>query len=92
MLYLGTWPNQVLAIDERTYQIVKKIEMKTDVPRSLVLTEDRSKLIVMTIKNTGIETVDLRPGRRYRFVRTGRRQNARFNGRDGGRSHRNAAL
>jgi hypothetical protein len=59
MLYMGVWPNQVLAIDERTYQIVKRIDMKTDVPRSLALTNDRSKLIVMTLKNTGIETVDL---------------------------------
>lgn len=62
MLYLGTWPNQVLAIDERTYQIVNKIGLKTDVPRNLVLTQDRSKLIVMTIKNTGLETVDLAKG------------------------------
>ncbi len=46
MLYMGTWPNQVLQIDEKTYQIVKRIEMKTDVPRMLVLTKDRSKLIV----------------------------------------------
>lgn len=62
MLYLGTWPNQLLGIDERTYQMVKNIHLKTDVPRLLVLTEDRSKLIVMTIKNTGIETVDLTKG------------------------------
>ncbi|MFZ0593934.1 MAG: hypothetical protein WAM39_25990 [Bryobacteraceae bacterium] len=59
MLYLGTWPNQVLAIDESTYQIVKRIALKTDVPRNLVLTNDRSKLIATTIKDTGIEVIDL---------------------------------
>lgn len=59
MLYLGTFPNKVLAIDESTYQIVKRIEMKTDVPRNLVLTTDKTKLIVGTIKDAGIEVIDL---------------------------------
>ena len=59
MLYMGTWPQTILQIDEKTDQIVKRIELKTDVPRSIVLTKDRSKLIVMTIKDTGIETIDL---------------------------------
>jgi hypothetical protein len=62
MLYLGTWPGQVLVIDESTYSIVNKIQMKTDVPRNLVLTQDRSKLIVVTLKDTGIETIDLAKG------------------------------
>jgi WD40 repeat protein len=62
LLYLGTWPNQVLVIDESTYQIINKIQMKTDVPRNLVLTQDKTKLIVGTIKDTGIETIDLAKG------------------------------
>ena len=62
MLYLGTWPNQVLVIDESTYQIVNRIQMKTDVPRNLVLTQDRSKLLVVTLKDTGLETIDLAKG------------------------------
>ncbi len=62
MLYLGTWPSQIMVIDESDYQIVKHIQMKTDVPRNLVLTTDRSKLIVATIKDTGIETIDLAKG------------------------------
>ena len=62
MLYLGTWPNQVLVIDESTYQIVNRIQMKTDVPRNLVLTQDRAKLIVVTLKDTGLETIDLAKG------------------------------
>ncbi len=62
LLYLGTWPGQVLVIDESTYSIVNKIQMKTDVPRNLVLTQDRSKLIVVTLKDTGIETIDLAKG------------------------------
>ena len=59
MLYLGTFPNKVLVIDESTYQIVKRIEMRTDIPRNLVLTNDKSKLIVATIKDAGIEVIDL---------------------------------
>ncbi len=52
----------MLVIKESNYQIVKRIELKTDVPRTLVLTADRSKLIVTTIKNTGLETIDLAKG------------------------------
>jgi DNA-binding beta-propeller fold protein YncE len=62
LLYLGTWPNQILVVDESTYQIVNRIEMKTDVPRNLVLTQDKTKLIVGTLKDTGIEVVDLAKG------------------------------
>ncbi len=62
MLYLGAWPNQVIVIDESTYQVVKRIELKTDVPRNLALTADRSKMIVATLKDTGIETIDLAKG------------------------------
>ncbi len=62
MLYLGTFPNKVLVIDESTYQIVKRIEMRTDIPRNLVLTNDKSKLIVATIKDAGIEIIDLAKG------------------------------
>jgi DNA-binding beta-propeller fold protein YncE len=59
LLYIGAWPHNVYVIDESTYQVVKRIEMKTDVPRNLVLTADKSKLVVTTIKDTGIEVVDL---------------------------------
>ena len=59
MLYMGVWPNHLLEIDERTYQIVKRIEMKTDAPRSLVLSRDHSKIVAATIRDAGIETVDL---------------------------------
>jgi hypothetical protein len=62
MIYIGTFPNRVLAIDESTYQIVKRIEMKTDVPRNLVITNDKSKLIVATIKDAGVEVIDLSKG------------------------------
>lgn len=62
LLYLGTWPNQILVVDESTYQVVNRIELKTDVPRNLVLTQDKTKLIVSTLKDTGIEVVDLAKG------------------------------
>src|SRR3954470_11207761 len=53
-LFIGGWPNQLMVVDESTYQIVKRIEMKTDVPRSLALSKDHSKLIVATLKDAGI--------------------------------------
>jgi hypothetical protein len=62
LLYIGTWPHDVIVVDESTYQVVKHIEMKTDVPRNLILSPDKSKLIVATIKDTGIEVVDLAKG------------------------------
>jgi DNA-binding beta-propeller fold protein YncE len=62
LLYIGTWPQQLVVIDQSDYQIVNRIQLKTDVPRNLLLTADKSKLIVATIKNTGIETVDLAKG------------------------------
>src|SRR5437764_8997523 len=60
-LYIGGWPNQLVVVDENTYQVVKRIQMKTDVPRNLLLSQDRSKLIVGTLKDS-IETVDLAKG------------------------------
>ena len=62
LLYLGTWPSQVLVVDESTYKVVNRIQMKTDVPRNLVLTQDRSRLIVVTLRDTGVETIDLAKG------------------------------
>ncbi len=62
LLYIGTWPHDIVVLDESTYQIVKRIEMKTDVPRNVILSPDKSKLIVTTIKDTGIETIDLAKG------------------------------
>lgn len=61
-LYIGTWPHDVIVVDESTYKIVKHIQLKTDVPRNLVLTPDKSQLVVTTIKDTGIEIVDLAKG------------------------------
>lgn len=62
MLYVGSWPGKILAIDEATYRIVKEIPLKTGVPRNAILSNDRKKIIVTTMKDTGIEIVDLATG------------------------------
>ncbi len=62
LLYLGTWPHTVVVIDESTYQIVNRIDLKTDAPRNLVLTADRKKVIAATLLNSGIETIDVAKG------------------------------
>src|SRR5258708_2450507 len=62
MLYVGSWPGKILAIDESTYKIVKEIPLKTGVPRNAILSNDRTKIVVTTMRDTGIEIVDLATG------------------------------
>lgn len=59
MLYLGGWPKTVLVIDQAKQTVVDRIELKTDVPRTLTLSADKKKIFVTTMKGNGIEVVDL---------------------------------
>jgi len=58
LMYLGTYPNKVLVIDETQGQIIGEIATQTGIPTGLVLSQDKKKLYVATSK-TGIEVVDL---------------------------------
>lgn len=57
--YVGTWPKHIAVLDETDGKIVGRIELKTDAPRSLMSTADRSRIIAVTIKDTGFETIDV---------------------------------
>jgi len=59
LIYVGALAGQILVIDEAQEKIVDRIQCQTGVPRQLVLSYDKKKLYVGTIRNNGIETIDL---------------------------------
>src|SRR5262245_9298886 len=58
MLYVGTWPRQVLVIDEVAGKVVDQIQLQTGTPQSLTLSYDKKKIFATTWNN-GIEVIDL---------------------------------
>src|SRR5271170_389224 len=59
LAYLGAWPHQVIVFDAAKEKIVDHVELKNDVPRSLVLSPDKKKLYVSTLNDNAIVTIDL---------------------------------
>jgi WD40 repeat protein len=59
LLYVGGWQKKVLIIDEAAQKLAGDIELKFDVPRSLLLSEDKKKIIVHSMKDCGFEFIDL---------------------------------
>jgi len=59
LMYLGVWPHTVLVMDAAQGKIVDKINLPTDIARTLVLSPDRSKLYASTVKDNSIVTIDL---------------------------------
>jgi DNA-binding beta-propeller fold protein YncE len=58
MLYVGTWPREVLVIDEAAGKVVDRIQLQTGTPQSLTLSYDKKKIFVTTWTN-GVEVIDL---------------------------------
>jgi DNA-binding beta-propeller fold protein YncE len=58
MLYIGTWPREVLVIDEAAGKVVDRIRLNTGTPQSLTLSYDKQKIFVTTWTN-GVEVIDL---------------------------------
>jgi hypothetical protein len=59
LLYIGTWPHQIIVFDSAQEKIVDRIELKTDIPRTLVLSHDKKKLYANTLNDNAIVTIDL---------------------------------
>ncbi len=59
LLFVGAWQKKVIVIDEATRKVATEIELKLDVPRSMVLSEDRKKLIIHSAMDCGFEIVDI---------------------------------
>jgi DNA-binding beta-propeller fold protein YncE len=58
MLYIGTWPRQVLVIDEAQGKVVDQIKLNTGTPQGLTLSYDKKKIFASTWSN-GIEVIDI---------------------------------
>jgi len=59
LLYLATWPHQIVVVDADKEKIVDRINVDTDVVRQLVLSPDHKKLYAASFAHDGIATVDL---------------------------------
>ena len=59
-MYVGAWPGRLLVIDEATAAYEGDIPLKTGVVRGTFLTKDHQRMVVTTVKDSGIEVVDLR--------------------------------
>lgn len=58
-MYVGAWPGRVLVIDEKTGVLEGDIKLKTGAARSLYLSPDKKRILAMTHKDVGFETIDL---------------------------------
>jgi len=59
LLYVGGWPRDLIVIDEAKVAVVDHIKLQTDVARTLWPSHDRKKIIAVTVKDSGVETIDL---------------------------------
>jgi hypothetical protein len=59
LVYLASWPHQILVFDTAQEKIVDRIELNTDVAGFLVLSADKKKLYASTIRDNAIVTIDL---------------------------------
>lgn len=59
LLYLATWPHQIVVFDAVQEKIVDRINLDTDVAQQLVLSPDKKILYASTVKDNSIVTIDL---------------------------------
>jgi hypothetical protein len=59
LIFFGTWPHQVVVFDSAQEQIVDNIDLKTDVPRTLILSPDKKRIYASTLNDNAIVTIDV---------------------------------
>jgi WD40 repeat protein len=59
LMYLGVWPHTILVIDANQEKIVDKIDLPTDIARTLLLSPDCKKIIASTLRDNSILVIDL---------------------------------
>jgi len=59
LIFFGTWPHQVVVFDSAQEKIVDDIDLKTDVPRTLILSPDKRKIYASTLNDNAIVTIDV---------------------------------
>ncbi|HKF54028.1 MAG TPA: hypothetical protein VKJ45_01240, partial [Blastocatellia bacterium] len=57
-MYIGTWPNKIVVIDEGQGKIVDEIKLETGTPWELTVTPDKKTLVVLTTQ-LNVEVIDL---------------------------------
>jgi hypothetical protein len=59
LIFFGTWPHHVVVFDSAREKIVDNIDLKTDVPRTLILSPDKTKIYASTLNDNAIVTIDV---------------------------------
>ena len=59
LIFFGTWPHQIVVFDSAKDKIVDNIDLKNDVPRTLMLSPDKTKIYVSTLNDNAIVTLDV---------------------------------
>lgn len=62
LVYFGIWPHQVVVFDASEEKIVNTIDLKSDVPRQLLLSADKKSLYASTLNDNSIVTIDIASG------------------------------
>jgi DNA-binding beta-propeller fold protein YncE len=67
LLFVGTYDKSIYVIDEATEQVTERIPLRTGIPRSMTLSQDRQRMYVMDVTMENVEVVDI-PGRRTLYT------------------------
>src|SRR5216684_3475764 len=59
LIFFGTWPHHLVVFDSAQEKIVDNIDLKTDVPRTLILSPDKKKIYASTLNDNAIVTIDV---------------------------------
>lgn len=78
-LFMGSYPDKVLVVDEATGAVQQRITLASGLPTAMQMSNDRKKIYISTITTSGIEVLDVAtrrivnsfslntPTTRYRF-------------------------
>ena len=58
-IYMGAFPNRILVIDEATERVVDEIDVPAGAPRSMTLSDDRSRFYMLDPMFEHLSTVDI---------------------------------
>ena len=59
LMYLGVWPHMIDVVDATKEKIVDKINLPTDIARTLVLSADKKTLYGLTVADNNVIVIDL---------------------------------
>jgi WD40 repeat protein len=59
LVYLASWPHQILIFDSVQEKVIDTINLDTDIAQNLILSPDKKKLYASTVRDNSIVTIDL---------------------------------